>query len=626
VSSVVGGAGGEFSCCEHLLIVHLSTFPDLCRHYMRIVSTRLHSKNGIRHSPLFTRHSSLVMRSLTIYICSCLILSCGGHSPSPSNDPEVFVYNEPDGILSLDPAVATYTGAIWTSLHLFNGLVELDSALHIAPCIARSWNVDATGREWTFHLRSDVWFHDDECFGTKRTRRVTANDVRYSIERICDARTKSTGLWAFRTKIVGADEYHMKTRQGISGHIKGIVVDNDSTLRITLTKPFAPFLAVLTMPYGSIIPHEAIEAHGADFGRHPVGTGPFAFGFWKQDVELRLKRNPRYWKVDSQGTHLPYLKEVSITFLRDTKNEFLEFTRKRYDMVASVDVTLFSNIFDPSGKLKPPYDVYQSYRAPSQSIEYYGIMLDTTAPVYKNEQARGKRPTLNKAFRKALNYAIDRHRIVTYVLNGRAIPAHHGVLPMSLPGASDSINGYRYDVDEARKLLAAAGYPNGKGCPPLLLQLGNSPRTASVAEAIQQQWRELGITVELRQVDFPQHLAMVRGGELALWRTSWLGDYPDPENFLALFVSENIAPRGPNTTRISRADLDSLYEAALDPRLTFDERCALYHAMERIVIEEAPWIFIYHEILFRILQPNVRGFILDGTGRLVLERVHKSNR
>ncbi|MFN9151231.1 MAG: ABC transporter substrate-binding protein, partial [Bacteroidota bacterium] len=170
------------------------------------------------------------------------------------------------------------------------------------------------------------------------------------------------------------------------------------------------------------------------------------------------------------------------------------------------------------------------------------------------------------------------------------------------------------------------GYPNGRGLPKLLLQLGNSQRTASIAEAVQAQLKEVGIDVELRQVDFPQHLSMVRAGELALWRTSWIGDYPDPENFMALFISSTIAPKGPNTTRINRSDLDSLYDAALLPTLDDAARRNLYSQMERIVIDEAPWVFLYYHVVLRVFQPHVKGLTLDGSDRLILERVSKSNR
>lgn len=576
---------------------------------MQQVSTIRHT--GVRPLPL---------RSLTIglVICSFLVHSCVGHKPSPSESNTTFCYNEPDGLLSLDPAQASYRSALWTTSHLYNGLVELDSALHVAPCIARSWSVDLSGVEWTFTIRNDVWFHPDPCFGQKRTRRVVAQDVKYSLERICDARTKSTGLWAFRTTILGADEFHQATRAGKSGSIQGIIVENDSVLKIRLTKPFAPFLAVLTMPYGSIIPREAIEAYGADHGRHPVGTGPFMFGTWNQDRELTLTRNPRYFKTDSVGRRLPYLETIRISFLRDPKNEFLEFSRGQFDLVSNVDESFVSTVFEPNGTLRPPYDRFRVLKRAANTVEYYGILMDTSLSVGRTSPL-----VRNRFLRQALNYAIDRHRIVTYLLNGRGQPALNGVLPPSMPGFSSSVKGYRYDPDEARRLLALAGYPNGKGLPTLLLQLGNSQRTASIAEAIQAQWKEIGVNVELRQVDFPQHLSMVRAGDLALWRTSWIGDYPDPENFLALFIHANIAPNGPNTTRIDRRDLDSLYAAALSPRLSFDERAALYQRMEQIVVEEAPWIFLYYHVVLRVFNPNVKGLTLDGSDRLLLERVFK---
>ncbi len=568
-------------------------------------------------------------RSLTVLITllSGLISACSSETTDRSPS-DTFCYNEPDGIGSLDPALASYQSAVWATGHLFTGLVELDSALQVAPGIARSWEVDDKGLVWTFHLRSDVWFHEDPCFGSQRSRRVTAHDVQYSLERICDARTKSTGLWAFRTRIEGAQDFHDATREQratsheprATSHISGINALNDTTLTIRLTQPFAPFLVVLTMPYGYVVPREAVETYGADFGQHPIGTGPFAFDHWTQDVELVLKRHARFHKIDTTGRRLPYLNAVRITFLRDVKNEFLEFTRGTYDVVTSIDPSFAPSVYEIGGGLKEPYTRFHLHRAAAQSVEYYGILLDTSFAAAKAVPLATQR-----LLRQALNYAIDRHRIVTYVLYGRGIPAHHGVLPPSMPGFDSTIVGYRYDPDRARELLAQAGFPNGKGCPPLLLQLGNNPRTASVAEAIQQQWREIGIHVELRQVDFPQHLAMVRNGDLAMWRTSWIGDYPDPENFLALFVTSNRAPNGPNTTQISDPELDQWYSEALSPKLSFAERSDRYHRMERRIIEEAPWIFLYHDVLVRLTQPTIHGFHLDGSGRLLLERVTKTS-
>jgi peptide/nickel transport system substrate-binding protein len=554
-----------------------------------------------------TRISCAVLASMALFV---VLASCV-RERSREVDQNIFRYNEPDGIASLDPTLASYQAAIWATGHLYNGLVELDTALAIAPCLASHWEVDAAGTRYTFHLRTDVWFHHDACFGGKglgqeaqvsanSSRRVVASDVVFSIRRVFDGSTRSTGAWVYRDRV------------------KDIVAIDDSTLQISLKEPFAPFLAVLTMPYGYVIPHEAVEFYGADFGQHPVGTGPFAFAGWKPDVALELRRNPLYFKRNEQGTQLPYLDGIRIGFLRDTKSEFLEFLHGGMDMVTSVDEAFANSVYDVHLNLLEPYKHLRLQKAPAMSVEYYGILLDTTKP------AASRLPLArSKKLRQALNYAIDRHRIVTYVLHGRGIPSKHGFLPPSLPGYEDSVGGYGFDQDRARQLLGDAGFPNGKGLPTLLLQLGNNQRTASVAEAAQAMWKEIGVNVELRRVDFPQHLSQVRAGELPMWRTSWIGDYPDPENFLALFTTANRAPGGPNTTHLCSPHLDSLYKAALNPGLTFAQRTELYSQMQAEVVDQAPWIFLYHDVLVRLTHQNIKGFRTDATGRLQLEAVRK---
>lgn len=539
-------------------------------------------------------------------VLGCLMFAACTNRSANNNFTTFFRYNEPDGIASLDPALASYQSAVWATGQLFNGLVELDSTLAIAPCIASQWEISDDGRRFTFHLRRDVWFHRDTCFIvaglSSGTRRVVALDVVYSLGRIYNGSARSTGAWVFRDRITGLE------------------APDDSTVVITLATPFAPFLAILTMPYGYIVPKEAIDFYGQDFGQHPVGTGPFRFSQWEPDVALQLQRNPLYFKRNKQGKQLPYLDGVTITFLRDTKSEFLEFMHGGYDMVTSVDASIAPTIYDANGKLQPRYSDFQIFRAPALSVEYYGVLLDTTKP-----GARQSPLAMNKWLRQALNYAIDRHRIVAYVLHGKGIPARHGLLPPSLPGYDSTVPGYNYNPEEARRLLAKAGYPNGKGLPTLVLQLGNNPRTASVAEAIQEQWKEIGVSVELRQVDFPQHLSQVRAGELELWRTSWIADYPDAENFMALFISSNQSPAGPNTTHLVHRLLDSLYQEALKPGYSHAERSALYAQMQTYIVDEAPWIFLYHDVIIRMAQPNIHGLTVDGTGRLQLEYVVKSS-
>jgi peptide/nickel transport system substrate-binding protein len=561
-------------------------------------------------------------RSLTIWLlilpfalfCS---ISCGKKTKIDSN--RTFYYNEPDGLNTLDPATTSYKAAIWAGSQIFNGLVELDSSLHFVPCLAKSWEVDTAGLLWTFHLRTDISFHENECFGKQQTRRMTAHDVKFSFERICDARVKSTGLWIFRNRLIGAEEYNKSTNKyHPTTGIQGISVLNDSTVQFRLEKPFAPLLSLLTMPYCWIIPHEAIDFYKIDFYKHPVGTGAFMFEEWKPDMALSLVRNPLYFKHDASGKQLPYLDRISISFIRNTKSEFLEFEKGKLDFIGSIDASFVEKVLTSEGKLTPEFSSFKLLQASAQSVEYYGIMLDSTLEATKNMPL-----SRSKLLRQALNYAIDRKKIIQFVLKGKGIPADYGVLPPSMPGFSSETRGYEYNPEKARELLAKAGFPNGKGLPTLMLQLGANERTASVAEAVQQQWKAIGVNLELRQVDFPQHLDMVRNSKLALWRTSWIGDYPDPENFLALFYSQNYSPKGPNTTHINRHDLDSLYLLALSPRLAPARRYALYNQMERIVLNDAPWIFLYYNIHQRLAQPSVIGLRPEGIDRLILETVDK---
>lgn len=558
-----------------------------------------------------------VRRSLTLLALAVVLFACSNTDEEDRGN--TLYYNDADGISTLDPAQMSYRAAIWAGYQLYNGLVQLDTALRITPALAHSWEVDSTGTQWIFHLRRDVYFHTDSCFGKTQTRAVVAADVKYSIERIGNAQTASRGLWVFSGKLLGFDEYYEATKTGTaSDGIRGIVVLNDSTVQFTLTKPFAPFLSLLTMPYAYIVPHEAVEMYGKDFFRHPVGTGPFHLAHWEPELRLVVERNPAYFERDEAGNQLPYLQRVSVSFARDAHTEFLEFKQGKLDFVSSVDPSIASSVFTPEGTLTPEFSKYRLLQAAAHSIDYYGILLDSS------KQATKALPlATSKKLRQALNYAIDREKIVRYVLKGKGIPAHNGVLPPSMPGFSNSVHGYSYNPEKARQLLAEAGFPNGKNLPPLALYLGMNERTAAVAEAVQQQWKELGISLDIHPMDFPQLLQMVSKSELAFWRTSWIGDYPGPENFLALFYSPNKAPQGPNTTHCVRHDLDSLYEAALSPRLSDAEQYALYNAMETIILDEAPWVFLYYNIQQRLAQPWVEGFSLDGADRLILKTVRK---
>ena len=559
--------------------------------------------------------------SLKIGIQICIILStvffasCGD---AVNKKDATFTYNEPQGLTTLDPAMAGISGPIHIGGHIFETLVKLDSNGAIIPGLAKSWTIDETGLTWTFSLRTDISFHRDSCFKAPSfTRKFKAEDVKFSFERICDARTKTTGFWIFRDRFSGAEEFHEATKLGEGNrHIEGIRVINDSTVSLVLNKPFAPLLSLLTMPYCRIVPKEAIQLYGASFGNHPIGTGPFAFHRWEPDRFIELKRNSLYHEFDESGQRLPYLDTVIVQFIKDTKTEFLEYDNGNLDMILSIDPIFLPKVLE-NDKLTESYASHTLHREEAQDIVFCGIMLDESANAETSRLPLWK----SKAIRQALNYAIDRKALCKYVLKGKGIPAEHGPLSPTMPGFSDEVKGYAYDPVKAKALLMEAGYPGGQGLPEITLQSGNNATTVQVVEALQQQWLKFGIKVALRQVNFPEHSSMMHSGKLGFWRGNWIADYPDPENVLALFYSKMASPKGLNDTRFSHRSVDSLYELALWPGIKPEQRFNAYNEMERIIIEQAPWVFLYYTVNYRLAQTSVIGLRPGVFGTISLDRV-----
>ena len=206
-------------------------------------------------------------RKLLIFLPTILLLfACGKPRENAKN---VFYWNIGQGYNSMDPAFASTQANIWVVNQLFNGLVELDDSLHIIPAIATRWDISADGLLYTFHLRPEVFFHNDKCFPGGKGRKLTASDFVYSFQRLMDPATAARGKWVFQDKVAE----------------NGFIATNDSTLQIKLTKPYRPFLQLLSLKFCSVVPREAIEAYGKDFRAHPVGTGPFYLKYYYEGDE-----------------------------------------------------------------------------------------------------------------------------------------------------------------------------------------------------------------------------------------------------------------------------------------------------------------------------------------------------
>ena len=508
----------------------------------------------------------------------------------------VFRYNESKGITTLDPAFARNQTIIWPVSQIFNGLVQLDDSLNILPCIAHSWNISEDGRVYTFFLRTDVQFHPSPCF-QDGSRFVTAGDFVYSFERILDPSIASPGSWIFE---------HLDNE-------KRFTAMNDTTLRITLSTSFPPFLSILAMPYCSVVPREAVEHSDLSFASQPVGTGPFKFRLWSPDEKLVLLRNENYFERDEEGNCLPYLDAVSISFIKDKQSEFLEFLKGNIDFLSGVHAAYKDELLTRSGTLNPKYEErIKLLTEPYLNTEYLGILQQNAGP--------GEHVLLDKRIRKAINYGFDREKMMKYLRNNLGYPATAGMIPPGLPGHLSYSEGYNYRPDLARRLILEAGYGNGVDLP--VISLTTTSDYLDLCEYIQHELGKIGIKIDISVSTGGAFRNMVANGNLQFFRGSWIADYADAENYLALFYSGNHAPAGPNYTRFESIEFDRLYEASI---LENDQhkRYALYRQMDSIVMEEAPVVPLFYDMVVRFVPHEVQGFNPNPMNNMVLKTVNK---
>jgi peptide/nickel transport system substrate-binding protein len=514
----------------------------------------------------------------------------------------VFRYNESKGIASLDPAYAKDNTVIWPVAQLYNGLLEMNDSMQITPSIAKRWVISDDGLTYTFYLRQDVYFHDHSIFSGGKGRKVIAEDFVYSFLRIVDSKVASPGYSIFKLVLQPYNK-------------AGFIALNDTVFQIKLAKPFASFLGLLTMPYCKVVPKEIVEHFGSDFREHPVGTGPFMFKIWREGEKLVLVKNPHYFELDSNGKQLPYLDAVSITFIADKQSEFLEFIKGNIDFLSGINAAYKDELISRSGKLNPKYSGrFVLETMPYLNTEYLTFLVDSAA--------FPDNPLLNKEVRLAINHGFDRGKMVKYLRNNLCFPAYKGIIPKGLPGYID--NGYQfiYNPDLSLSLLAKAGFPGGKGLPEITLSTTSD--YLDLCEFIQHELSQIGVKLKIDVsplVSFKQNKANAR---LPFFRSSWIADYPDAENYLSLFYSSNFAPNGPNYSHFSDKLYDRLYQKAVS-ETNYQKRIDLYGQMNEIIISKALIVPLYYDMVIRLYPKTISGFHGNPLNLLKLKSVRKKS-
>lgn len=563
----------------------------------------------------------IMKKILTLSLLGVVVLSSCGDNNSGSEETRlakgnvyyggVFRMNEVEDFRNLYPLNITEVTSHRITNQVYEGLVKLSQKdLTVVPSLAEKWDRNEDATVWTFYLRKGVKFQDDSCFADGKGREVTAKDFKYCFDKLCEASPDNQMFSiTFKDRVTGANDYYESTKKNtpLPEGVKGVKVIDDYTLQISLDIPFAGFLNILSMPGCWLFPKEAYDEYVQDMRIRCVGTGPFQVKTVKEGDVLILERNPNYWNVDEFGNQLPYLNAIKFTFIKEKKQELIQFRKGDLDMVFRLPTEMIGDILSEKENAKEGNIPFELQVVPALSIFYYGFQHQSG--IFSKKEVR-----------QAFNYAIDRDKIVNYTLKGEGIQGIYGIVPPSTAFEAagynfKSLHGFNYDPDKAKTLLAQAGYPNGNGFPKLTLQInsGGGDRNVLTAQVIQSMLKEnLNIDVEIDQMPFSQHLEKLETGKSLFWRTGWVADYPDPETFLTLLYSTHIPPNLSdrsyvNSVRYKNPKYDSLFALAMR-EVDNKKRFALYMQADQIAIDDAVIMPIFYDENYRLVQTNVRNF------------------
>jgi ABC-type transport system substrate-binding protein len=517
-----------------------------------------------------------VRRTLALGACLVLAACALPLDPPPAGPPGGDQAARHGGVLrlvagedprTLDPAKG-YDAVSWTfEQMLFATLLDYGDGTELAPELATAWQVSPDGRRVVLQLRSGVRFTSGRPF--------TGADVKYSIERLLSPRLRSLGAEFFRD-VEGAAAFVDGTAAGVAG----VVVPAPDVVEFHLRGPDPLFLHKLAMPFAAVVDRDAAEGKTSEeFSRRPSGLGAFVLEEWVFGQRLRLARNPAYFR-----TGLPYVDAVDVIIGVSDQLGWLKYQHGEVDL-SGIPSAEFNRVVHDAR--------YRPLLLERTTLRTYYIGLNCEVP-----------PFDRRAVRQALNFAVDKGRVVE-LLDGRALEAA-GVLPPEMPGWARRPARYPHDPAAARARLAAAGL--GAGFRTVLWTVKDET-AQRIAQSAQQDLAAVGIDVRIKLVDFPALVEAVRvPGEVALFFLAWEADFPDPSNFLrTLLHSRN---RGTNNnTFYANPAVDRLLDAA-EPVLDLSRRFALFQKAERLIVEDAPWVPLFHPVAISVRHPRVRGLRL----------------
>lgn len=503
-------------------------------------------------------------------------------------------------VKTLDPVRADDLASRDLAALVYDTLLQYDYTARpyklVPSMLTKMPEISADHCSYELELRDDLYFHPAPCFKDRESRRVTARDVRFTLLRFADVRIHSPVYWMFRNKIKGLDKFRQATRSAAQNdwsvydmEIPGIKVISDRKLRITLESGDPRFLYMLAIPNAGIVSCRAVRYYGTRFSHNPAGSGPFVLKRWIPNLKLEFIRNPEFRKEyfpqaanpADRNRPLPLLSGITVYQIRQPMTAWMLFLQGKLDYNAldkdNRETLLSGNDLIPALKRRQ----INLLSNPEFEIRYVGFNFDD--PLLRD----------NLKLRQALALSYNIARRIDHA-GGQLISAH-SVIPPNVAGHDKKFRNrfVRYDLEQARRLLAEAGFPGGidpRTGKPLTLtfdQSGNDTAHRQMGELAADDWRKLGINVIPVLNSKPRFFEKLRQKRFQLFRLSWVGDYPDAENFLQLFYSGNIGSC--NRTGFSDPRFDRLFEKSL-PLPDSPRRTKLYEQMSALAIEQCAWI------------------------------------
>lgn len=474
------------------------------------------------------------------------------------------------GPVTLDPAIAADFSSYTYVVHIFSGLVRLDNELMIVPDIAERWEESPDGKTYTFYLRRGVTFHGG--------REVRAADFKYSWERACHPETGSGTAATYLGDIIGVRDM----LAGRTAEISGVEVVDDYTLRVTIDAPRAYFLSKLAYPTAFVVDRANVESR-SDWWREPDGTGPFKLKEWRRGERLILERNETYYAAQAKVPHVVY-------YLAGPPMAMYELG---YIDVAPVYGSYIYRVRDETSPFHAELSV-------TSELSLYYVGFNTAEPPFDDVNVR-----------RAFSHAVDKERIARLILRDMVSQAR-GILPPGMPGYDEALVGLDYDVGAAKELIAASRYGDASNLPPITVTVaGYGNYIPDYLGAIIEGWQQnLGVEVSVRQLEPEAFVYSLKQEKDEMFLLGWIADYPDPHNFLDILFysgSEN------NAFEYSNPALDALLDrAAVEQDDTV--RLTLYQQAERMVVDEAPCLPLWHGANYILVRPHVTGYELSPLG------------